>query len=227
MTQAIKETSLEAYTQLHSLLGERRSEVYKYISQNPYSTRKEIEEGTGIHINSVCGRVKELLELDLIKIGNPKLNIITGVMNETLYSVSNPDLNLFQIKTKLKKERISINKKHTATISKLIQIIKSKLKGSLEEHQHKPTIKAILELEQEILELTNKSRNETPFFYQDLGYAILFKVNSESKQNIFHDITYYKGTNKYSCTCENFIFSKNKEIYKCKHIKKVISKFKI
>jgi hypothetical protein len=227
MTQTVKETSLDAYFKYKSLLGEVRTEIYKYIVENPFSTRKEIEIGTNININSVCGRVKELLELDLIKVGESKINSITGVLNETLYAISNPNFNLLDIKTKLKKERINLNKKHIATITKIITIIKKKIKGSIEEHQHQPTIKAILELEKDLLELSTKTRNETPFFYQDLGYAILFKVNSETRENIFFDIIYYKGTKKISCSYENYLYNPNKDNYKCKHIKKVINKFKI
>lgn len=64
----MRDTSLEAYRQIY-LSGQahhKRFKVYMYIAENPNCTRHEISIKTGIPINVVTPRVKELLDDNLV-----------------------------------------------------------------------------------------------------------------------------------------------------------------
>lgn len=65
-TTNVRERSLEAY----AVIGEdgsaatKRAKVLAYLVKHPGSSRQDISRGAGIAINSVCGRVNELIECD-------------------------------------------------------------------------------------------------------------------------------------------------------------------
>ena len=64
----MKDTSLEAYRQTYfsGQAHHKRYKVYTYITENPNCTRHQIAMQTGIPINVVTPRVKELLDDGLI-----------------------------------------------------------------------------------------------------------------------------------------------------------------
>lgn len=221
----VRDTSLEAYEKLRHYLAESQIEVFKYINQHPHSTRKEISVDTHLSINNVTGRVNELIKVGIVKEGEKRQCCITKNIVNTLYSIQNIDWNLLDLKKKEQRNKITIDKKHIATISWLIKNLEKKLGGSLEVLKHygqDATSHAIIELWDDIEQISTKQTNENPFFYSDLGYAMIFKVASESR-GIFFDIEYNKLNKKLSCSCEDFTFRHKK----CKHMKKTIKKYSL
>ena len=59
----IAQTTLESFTrlQIEGELGNRRRQVYVFVSLNPNCSDREISEGIGLPINCICGRRTELV----------------------------------------------------------------------------------------------------------------------------------------------------------------------
>ncbi|NCB79649.1 MAG: winged helix-turn-helix domain-containing protein [Bacilli bacterium] len=72
----MRDTSLIAYCNTYSSgqAQHKRFKVYEFIVNNPNCTRQDIADKSGIPINVVCPRVKELIDSKMIfesgKIGN-------------------------------------------------------------------------------------------------------------------------------------------------------------
>ena len=86
--EAMRDTSLSAYLDLAGKgeIAARQAEVLGFLldhRQHDYS-RREISTLTGIELCSVTGRVKELLEMQLIAEGEQRKCRITG---RTVYPV--------------------------------------------------------------------------------------------------------------------------------------------
>lgn len=64
MKTNVRETSLKSYDAIlaDGTAATQAGRVLAYVRRNPGASRGDIERGTGIRINAVCGRVKELLE---------------------------------------------------------------------------------------------------------------------------------------------------------------------
>jgi len=75
-------------TQLRSLnmvnLSDKRKQVYDFIAGNPGLSRKQIAQKTGLLLQSICGRVNELVELDLIYVSGETFDTDTDRYVETL-----------------------------------------------------------------------------------------------------------------------------------------------
>lgn len=69
MKTAVRESSLRAHDAIKAD-GTQQSQagrVLEYVCSNPRSSRRDISVATGIRLASVCGRVKSLLELNMLK----------------------------------------------------------------------------------------------------------------------------------------------------------------
>jgi hypothetical protein len=68
MRTNVRETSLKAYDAIRAdgTAATQAGRILAFIRANPGSSRADVERGTGIKINAVCGRVKQLLEDDAI-----------------------------------------------------------------------------------------------------------------------------------------------------------------
>lgn len=82
----VKPTSKAAYEYLHrlNLVDTQAGQVFLSVSKSP-KTRKEISELTGIPINAVCGRAKELLDKGSIWVSGTRRCSITGRRSEVLH----------------------------------------------------------------------------------------------------------------------------------------------
>ncbi len=60
----VRETSVEAYRYIRArgITGAQCEHIVGYLFEHPPRTRAEISRGTGIAINAVCGRVRELMD---------------------------------------------------------------------------------------------------------------------------------------------------------------------
>ena len=63
----IQQTSLSAYNEIKSTLGERQAQVYNILVRLVEATNKMISEKGNIPINCVTARIFELRELGLVK----------------------------------------------------------------------------------------------------------------------------------------------------------------
>ena len=79
---AVKETSKLAYIGINEdgTAISLRGLIYNAIRNRPGSTRKELAEGLGVAINSVCGRVNELLKAKHVHELPKRKDISTGRM---------------------------------------------------------------------------------------------------------------------------------------------------
>lgn len=64
-----------------------QKKVLTWLQENPGSTRREIENGTGMLLQSVLGRVSELLDKKLIYVSGEKNDRLTNREVETLTAV--------------------------------------------------------------------------------------------------------------------------------------------
>ena len=82
-----KQTSLEAYIQVMKDLGKRQRQVLEAIKRLGKCTRLEIANHIRLPINSITPRVKELIELDLVReVGfkpNPHTNTRAAIIEVT------------------------------------------------------------------------------------------------------------------------------------------------
>ena len=83
----VANNSLEAYKKLKPELSGKRRAVYEMFCQHKEgATRQEISRRYNIAINSVCGRVNELIARGfLVEIGSKKDHRKDSVMNIPLY----------------------------------------------------------------------------------------------------------------------------------------------
>ena len=81
----IANNSLEAYKKIKPELSGKRRAVYEMFCQHKEgATRQEISRWHNVAINSVCGRVNELMELGyLVEIGSKK-DAISGCSTSIL-----------------------------------------------------------------------------------------------------------------------------------------------
>ena len=73
MTEAIRDTSLEVYHKLKDYFGVQAIELYKFIDEHPNLTRNEIHKETGVKEASVCGRIKEIVNILKLKSMSSKI----------------------------------------------------------------------------------------------------------------------------------------------------------
>jgi DNA-binding transcriptional regulator GbsR (MarR family) len=64
---AVHKNSRDAYAAIMDRLPACRGRVYATIARGGRLTRQEVSEVSGMPINTVCGRVKELLEANLVR----------------------------------------------------------------------------------------------------------------------------------------------------------------
>ena len=62
----IQDSSLKAYFDIQRSLGARQKQVFVALSAVPNATNREISECTGLRINEVTPRIKELRERHLV-----------------------------------------------------------------------------------------------------------------------------------------------------------------
>lgn len=81
MRTNVRDTSREAYVQLQTegKLGPKQQQIVDFIAKRAGSdfSRIELSSGTGMAINCVAGRVKELLDLGVLKEGRRRACTIT------------------------------------------------------------------------------------------------------------------------------------------------------
>ncbi len=220
----VKDTSLDVFVKLRDYLADSQIEIYKTIIEHPNSTRKEISRHAQKTTENTTGRVNDLMKLGLVCEGKRRECSITKNTAHEIYAIKHIDWNLLDIKKKQLNSNIKINKKHVATITYLLNFFKSRVGGSLEfleQIGNSEEIKPFLELQEDLSDLFDKIQNETPFFYIDKGYSLIWKAKSENT-DIFYTIEYIKSSRKISCTCKDFEFRHKK----CKHIKKLSNKLK-
>lgn len=101
----IKQNSMLAYIgiQQNGKAKSMRGKVYQAIFHNPGMTRAELANNTSISINSICGRVRELLDCGAITEGESKECSITGNTAATLNVVRPRD---FKSTTIIRRPRI-------------------------------------------------------------------------------------------------------------------------
>ena len=89
----IKQTSWSAYQDILRG-GVAKTQVEKVLQTLNYKsgmTRSEIAQATNYGINSVCGRVKELLDYDVIYVSGTRICKVTGKLVEELKVVEYED----------------------------------------------------------------------------------------------------------------------------------------
>lgn len=81
----IAETSRQAYKKIKPFLNGKRKQIYELFKAHPNgATRQEIARWYNVAINSVCGRVRELVERSyLIEVGSKK-DVISGCSTSIL-----------------------------------------------------------------------------------------------------------------------------------------------
>lgn len=81
----IAETSVRAYRAVKPFLNGKRAQIYEFMKKRPNgATRQEISRALGEPINSVCGRVNELLERGYLVVVGTKKDAVTGHSAEIL-----------------------------------------------------------------------------------------------------------------------------------------------
>jgi len=82
----IKQTSMEAYEKKHLVLLSQRKQIYNFLQMFPNNnfTRQNISDIMKIPINSVCGRINELIKQGKIIEFGTKTNKYSGVQNYVL-----------------------------------------------------------------------------------------------------------------------------------------------
>lgn len=84
----ITQTSLKAYRAIKPFLNGKRAQVYEFIEKRPNgATRQEISRALGEPINSVCGRVNELVAQGYLAVVGTKKDTVTGHSAEILKAV--------------------------------------------------------------------------------------------------------------------------------------------
>ena len=85
MRNRTHDNSLEAYEALHGALGQRQAFVYHVITCHGPVTRQQIAEHLEVPINQVTGRVRELIDKNLIHegdndytTGRPRATLVVG-----------------------------------------------------------------------------------------------------------------------------------------------------
>lgn len=81
MRTAVADTSIAAYHAMGPRLGVQQNQVVGLLARNVHRdyTRSEIAEATGMRLSSVCGRVAELLERQMLTEGPRRPCRVTGV----------------------------------------------------------------------------------------------------------------------------------------------------
>jgi len=64
---AVRKNSRDAYAAIADSLPACKKRVYETIAKGGRLTRQEVSEVSGMPINTVCGRVRELLETNLVR----------------------------------------------------------------------------------------------------------------------------------------------------------------
>lgn len=73
--------------------GQQSARVLGYICEHAHCTRQEISQGTGIPINCICGRVKELLDVGVIEErGMKRCNVTGNAVNALRVVPAQPEL---------------------------------------------------------------------------------------------------------------------------------------
>lgn len=94
----VRETSIEALQKYLDAGKDRthKAQVLRHVINRPPSTRAEISQATGISLQTVCGRVNELLELgQVVEVGRRPCGV-TGSMAMTIGPVEgSPQWRLF------------------------------------------------------------------------------------------------------------------------------------
>ncbi len=81
----VAETSIKAYRTIKPFLNGKRAQVYEFMKKRPNgATRQEISRALGEPINSVCGRVNELLGRGYLVVVGTKKDAVTGHSTEIL-----------------------------------------------------------------------------------------------------------------------------------------------
>lgn len=84
----IAQTSLKAYRAIKPFLNGKRAQIYEFVEKRPNgATRQEISRALGEPINSVCGRVNELLGRGYLVVVGTKKDAVTGHSVEILKAV--------------------------------------------------------------------------------------------------------------------------------------------
>ena len=76
----IPQTQIESYHSIQDL-GKKQYNVYAAVRMQDGATSCEIAELLGWQINCVVSRVNELVKLEYLEAGKPRLNKKTGKMN--------------------------------------------------------------------------------------------------------------------------------------------------
>jgi len=87
----VSDTSIDIYKKLKVYFGEQALMILKYIEKNKGITRNEIRKELGLLYSSVSGRVKELLDSNIIIEGEKRKDKYNGNVIYTLYSVKTID----------------------------------------------------------------------------------------------------------------------------------------
>lgn len=79
MRTNVRETSLKAHDAIHAdgTATTQRGRILAFIRKHPGSSRADVERGTGLKINAVCGRVNQLLVEQEIRENGEKIDPIT------------------------------------------------------------------------------------------------------------------------------------------------------
>ena len=81
----IAETSAKAYRAIKPFLNGKRAQIYEFMKKRPNgATRQEISRALGEPINSVCGRVNELVAQGYLAVIGTKKDAVTGHSAEIL-----------------------------------------------------------------------------------------------------------------------------------------------
>ncbi len=78
----VRTTSLEAYEAIKQsgITGQQSIKILKWLADNGTASRSQVSVGTGIAINAVCGRVNELIKLNMIQEGDKIKCPVSGRM---------------------------------------------------------------------------------------------------------------------------------------------------
>ncbi len=81
MRTAVADTSIAAYHAMRPRLGGQQNQVVGFLARNVHRdyTRSELAEATGMRLSSVCGRVAELIERQMLTEGPRRPCRCTGV----------------------------------------------------------------------------------------------------------------------------------------------------
>lgn len=68
MRTSVSTTSIDAYKAMGPRLGRQQQVIVSYLAKNAHRdyTRAELAQYVGMRLSSVCGRVKELLDLHIV-----------------------------------------------------------------------------------------------------------------------------------------------------------------